>query len=175
MNWSDIFLLCFVVGFFLSLFSFVGGSLRLPHVHVHGHGGSGAAHGPTALAFLTWFGAAGYLLTRYSGVSVLLAVLSSAAIGTLGSALVFWLLSRFLKDERPLDPGDYDIIGVLGRVSSPVVPGGTGEMIYSQQGTRRGIPVRSEDGVMLPRGSEVVVTRFEKGIAYVKHWDELSA
>jgi len=175
MSWSDIFLLCFVVGFFLSLFSFVGGSLRLPHVHLHGHGAGGAAHGPTALAFLTWFGGAGFLLTRYSGFSVSLALVSALVTATAGSALVFWLLSRFLKDEHPLDPDDYDIIGVLGRVSSPVLPGGTGEMIYSQQGTRRGIPVRSEDGATLPRGSEVVVTRFEKGIAYVKHWDELSA
>ena len=38
------------------------------------------------------------------------------------------------------------MIGVLGRLSSPIRPGGTGEMIYSQEGTRRVAGARSEDG-----------------------------
>jgi len=45
-----------------------------------------------------------------------------------------------------------------------------GELIYSQQGTRRVAGARSEDGVAIPRGTEVMVARYEKGIAYVKPW-----
>ena len=41
-------------------------------------------------------------------------------------------------------------------------------MIYSQEGTRRVAGARSEDGAAIPKGAEVVVTRYEKGIAYVR-------
>jgi hypothetical protein len=40
-----------------------------------------------------------------------------------------------LADEKELDPQDYDMIGVLGQVSSKVHAGGTGEMIFSQAGS----------------------------------------
>ena len=33
---------------------------------------------------------------------------------------------------------------------------------------------RSEEGAAVERGREVVVTRFERGIAYVRGWDELA-
>jgi hypothetical protein len=79
-----------------------------------------------------------------------------------------------LKHEQPLDPADYDLVGVLGRVSSTVFAGGVGEMIYSQNGSRRAASVRSENGQPIARGVEVVVTRYEKGIAYVRPWDELT-
>ncbi len=175
MNWSDIFLLSFVVGFALSLFSFFGGSMHLPHVHLHLHGRAGATVFPTATSFLTWFGGAGYLLARYGGIPTLLALAGAAAIGIFGSWLLFRILRKVLDDEQPLSADDYDLIGVLGRVAGPMREGGTGEMIYSLQGSRRSVAVRSEDYAPLPRGTEVVVTRFERGIAYVKPWDELNS
>jgi hypothetical protein len=79
----------------------------------------------------------------------------------------------FLANERPLLETDYEMTGVLGRVSSPIRDKGTGELIYTQQGTRRSCAVRSEDGRAIERGTEVVVMRYEKGIAYVKRFEEL--
>jgi hypothetical protein len=73
-----------------------------------------------------------------------------------------------------MDAADYEMVGVLGKVSVPVREGGTGELIYSQAGTRRVCGVRSEDGTAIAKGEEVVVTRYEKGIAYVRRWDELT-
>jgi hypothetical protein len=64
--------------------------------------------------------------------------------------------------------------GVLGRVSSRILAGGTGEIIYSQAGTRRACGARSEDGQPIPEDTEVVVTRYEKGIAYVRRWADLA-
>jgi hypothetical protein len=88
---------------------------------------------------------------------------------------VFWFLVKvLLKHEKDLDPADYDMVGVLGKVSSTVRPGGTGEMIFSQHGVRRAAGIRSENGEAIPRGIEVVVTRYEKGVAYVRPWEELS-
>ena len=94
------------------------------------------------------------------GVNVFLRVVREAA--------------KLLADEKELDPADYDMLGVLGQVSSTVHAGGTGEMIFSQAGTRRAASIRAENGEAIPKGVEVVVTRFEKGIAYVRRWEELS-
>jgi hypothetical protein len=77
--------------------------------------------------------------------------------------------------DKALDPADYRVVGALGKVSSTVLPNGTGEMIYVQQGRRQGVAVRSENGTLIPAGKEVVVTRYEDGIAYVREWDELTA
>jgi hypothetical protein len=66
------------------------------------------------------------------------------------------------------------MVGVLGRVSGRIRAGGTGEMIFSQEGSRRSAAVRSEDGTEIVRDTEVVVTRFEKGIAYVRRWEDLT-
>jgi hypothetical protein len=63
---------------------------------------------------------------------------------------------------------------VLGKLAVPIREGGTGELIYSQMGTRRVCGARSETGTAILKGTEVVVTRYEKGIAYVRLWSELS-
>jgi hypothetical protein len=91
-----------------------------------------------------------------------------------GASIVFLFVARVLmRREASLDPADYDMVGVLGRLSIRIRPGGTGELIYSQEGTRRVAGARSENGAAIPKGVEVVVTRYEKGIAYVRPWDEL--
>ena len=52
--------------------------------------------------------------------------------------------------------------------------GGTGELVYAQGGTRRVSGARAESDAAIPKGVEVVVTRYEKGIAYVRPWDEFA-
>ncbi len=47
-------------------------------------------------------------------------------------------------------------------------------MIFSQAGTRRAAAIRGESGDAIPKGVEVVVTRFEKGIAYVRRWEDIN-
>jgi hypothetical protein len=129
----------------------------------------------TLTAFLAWFGGTGYLLTRYSGIWVGFGLLASVISGLTGGAIVFLFLSRVLiSDDENMDPADYEMVGVLGRVSSSIREGGTGEMIYTQMGTRRVCGARSDDSSAIAKGTEVVVTRYEKGIAYVRLWSEMS-
>ena len=129
----------------------------------------------TGAAFLAWFGGAGFLVMRYSSLWVWLGLGIAIVSGLAGAAVVFWFVAKVLMaSERDLDPADYDPIGALGRLSAVIRAGGTGEMIYSQQGSRRSIAARSEEGVAIPKGTEVVITRYEKGIAYVRRWDELA-
>jgi membrane protein implicated in regulation of membrane protease activity len=188
MTWSDFYLICFALGFILSLLSFLGSAhLHLPHIdfHIGGHahaphaGGGAGEITPinfgTVSAFLAWFGGAGYLLTRFYSFWFLIAFGLACLSGLVGAALIFFFLAKVLiqKDEE-LNPADYDMVGVLGTVSSGIRPSGTGELIFLQAGTRRATPARSEDGLEIGKGTEVVVTRYERGIAYVRPWEELT-
>lgn len=198
MTWSDFYLACFLVGFSLSVVA-----LLFEHFHLHFHlphgahglhgpsgGGQGAAslHGghhageglspfnfATFTAFLAWFGGSGYILTRYATVWHLIALGLAFLFGLTGAAAVFWVMSKLIAKDENLDPADYEMAGVLGRVVSGIREGGTGEIVYVQGGTRHSASARSENGTAIPREIEVVVTRYEKGIAYVRRWDELAA
>ncbi|HTO88394.1 MAG TPA: NfeD family protein [Thermoanaerobaculia bacterium] len=200
MTWESFYLLCFVVGFVLALLAFLTGVLhwplpdgmKLPHFPGHGaplshagHGGGthagdvGSAVSPfnfaSLMAFLAWFGGAGYLLTGGGHFSHLIVLVLAAAVGLAGGAIVFVFLAKvLLRHERALEAADFDMVGVLGRVTMPIREGGTGEIVYSQGGTRRSAGARSEVGQSIARGSEVVVTRYERGIAYVRLWEELA-
>jgi len=129
----------------------------------------------TIAAFLAWFGGTGFLLERYYHVWVVMALGVAVLSGVGAAAVVFWFLARVLMaSETSLDAADYDMIGVLGKLNIPIRQGGTGELVYSQQGTRRVTGARSETGIAIPKGAEVVVTRYEKGIAYVRPWEEMA-
>jgi membrane protein implicated in regulation of membrane protease activity len=129
----------------------------------------------TLTAFLAWFGGTGFLIARFSSVWSGLGVLISIAAGCVGAGIVFLFMSRVLvHPEENMDAADYEMVGVLGRTTLPIRAGGTGEIVYSQAGTRRTCGARTEDGVAIDKGAEIVVTRYEKGIAYVRLWEELS-
>ena len=180
MSLPDFFIVCLFVGVLLSVLSFFGGSHHL-HLHVHGHHGGGAKFGSafnmgTIAAFIMWFGGAGSILVRFKGLALLMVLTGAVAFGLAGAAVIYWFLARVLAPgDKPLDPADYRIVGALGKVSGRVTARGTGEMIFEQQGRRVGIPVRSENEGPIPVGTEVVVTRYEDGIAYVRTWEEFSA
>ncbi|MGB8683408.1 MAG: hypothetical protein WCD12_11040 [Candidatus Binatus sp.] len=193
MNWEMFYLTCFLVGVTLSVLAFVGGTIHLPHVHFHlshGHvatpgvgGHAGVSRGTempwfnfaTITAFLAWFGGTGYLLTRHSSLLVTVVIILAIVAGLTGATLVFWFIVKFLlTHDQALDPADYDRVGVLGCVSSAIRMGGTGEIIFSQEGTRQTCGARSENGEAIPHGAEVIVTRYEHGIAYVRRWEEMA-
>jgi hypothetical protein len=153
------------------------------HAPVHARGPMRAARGAsvspfnfvTLTAFLAWFGGTGYLLTRYSSLWFVIGLGIALASGLVGGSIVFLFLSKVLtSEEEDMDPADYEMVGVLGRMSISIREGGTGELIYSQAGTRRVCGARSEAGVPIAKGVEVVVTRYERGIAYVRPWTEMS-
>ncbi len=162
-----------------------GGHVPVAHTPAtaHSQGAHQAARGsgvspfnpPSLAAFLAWFGGTGYLLTRFSAVWVGLGLLLSVISGVVGGGIIFLFLTRVLiSDEENMDPADYEMVGVLGRLCVSIRKGGTGEILYSQAGTRRVCGARSEDGSAIAKGTEVVVTRYEKGIAYVRLWSEMS-
>jgi len=199
MTFADFYLICFIVGLALSVFSLVVGVFRIDFpgrwdnflhmthgVHgLHGHGAHlGHGHGAggispfnftTILAFLTWFGGAGYLLSTHSGFAAMFSLGVAILAGLVGGSIVFWFLVQFMvKFDHTMDPADYELIGTIGRLSAPLRPDGTGEMAYTQKGVLRAVAVRSEHGVSIDAGVEVTITRFEDGIAYVRPWHEVA-
>lgn len=190
MTWSDFYLFCFIVGFALVVISFLAGAvhIQLPfkmHLPFSGghHGGGGLRGGAhisrfnalSALIFLAWFGGTGYLLTRHAHLIALL----SLGISTFAGVVAAWIIFRFMvklmqTTDTPMMSEDYRIEGALGKLSMPIRENGTGEIIFSLAGVRKCAGARSGDGRPIEKGAEVVIERYEKGIAYVKRWEEFS-
>jgi len=204
MTWESFYLVCFVMGLLLSGFSLLGGMghfgghIHLPHAphlptHVHiPHGVPHAGHAPhsaptsgsgstvpwwngfSIMVFLCWFGAAGYLLTRYGSFVAGVVVVLAGVCGVAGGAIVFLFLTRvMLPHERELTAEETEVAGVVGRVSAPIRAGGIGEIVYEQLGARKAAPARSEDGIPIQKQEEVFVVMYEKGIAWVRRWEDL--
>jgi membrane-bound ClpP family serine protease len=184
---ETIYLVCFIVGLVLSVLSVVGGFAHLhigrihvghtTHAHTHsGTHGLSSVNGFTITAFLCWFGGVGYLLDRYSIFIAPLILLLSILSGLIGAALLWAVLFKLLlPHERELTTEETEMPGVVARVSDSIRDnGGIGEIIFSQTGARRSTAARSEDGSPIQRGAEVVVIRYERGVAYVRRFDELS-
>lgn len=187
MTFAKFYLVCFVLGFAMSLLSFVFSGL---HIHtplkwhsIGGHHGAGHTGGgfrgasvlspPMIFAFLAWFGGTGYLLTEYHPVWFLLALALSIFVGCLGAAILSWFLVKvLLPHEAVLNEADYRLVGTLARVNRAIREGGTGEIMFTQGGVRSCAGARREDGKALEKGREVVIARTEKGIAYVAPWEE---
>jgi hypothetical protein len=175
----------------------IGSHLHIPHVHVphapHVPHGVHVPHAPVSgaaaqsaatvpwwnafsiMIFLCWFGAAGYLLTKYGSFVTGVVMVLAAVTGVAGGAIIFLFLTRVLMPhEHELTASETEIVGAVGHVSSPIRAGGTGEILYQQLGAVVSAPARSEDGVDLGRQEEIFVVRYEKGIAYVRRFEDIA-
>ena len=89
--------------------------------------------------------------------------------------MLFRSLARVLMPhERELTAEDTEMTGVVGRVSGTIREEGIGEIQFTQNGARRFSPARSEGGGPIAKDVEVVVMRYERGVAYVRRWDDLT-
>jgi membrane protein implicated in regulation of membrane protease activity len=201
MTWSDIYLFCFIVGFSLSVLSFLAGAV---HIHLpfkmhlpfhgthHGAGGhvsgvaakGGTSHGghiswfnaSTAMAFLAWFGGIGYMLTIHSHVVGLIALAIAIGAGLSAAWVVFRVMVKLMNEESShLKDEDYRHEGLICTVTIPIRENGTGEVVFLQAGVRRSSGARSQDGKPLEKGAEVVIEKYEEGIAFVRRWEEFSS
>jgi membrane protein implicated in regulation of membrane protease activity len=193
---QNLFLGCFAFGLIFTVASFLLGALGSSHFHLpgldfhggghHGHlgahpqgGGRGPAISPfnlsTISAFLAWFGGAGYLLTRFSSYTALAATSLATLAGLAGGGAVFLALSRLLLPRlTEMRSEDYRVEGAIGRVTSPIREGGTGEIVYTLAGTQQIEGARSLSGEALPKDTDVVIHHVDGGIAYVERWDRFA-
>ena len=131
---------------------------------------------PNVAAFATVFGAAGYLLHRYTALSFGATIAIAALLGVAGVVGAILLVARWalpgvvaeVVDER------YLLQGTPARVTR-VVGSAAGapsayEISYDEGGRSHVLPARSLDGAALAQGSDVVIERVEEGYAYVEAW-----
>jgi membrane protein implicated in regulation of membrane protease activity len=195
MSWTDFYLVCLIVGLALALMSLLLGAFHvdLPrhfgglsfggHTHLGplGHGHAGPAQGAevspanfsTLMVFLAWFGGAGFLLAGVLRQRAWVALPGATLSGVLGAYFVYLFVARVLMaQDHAMLPHDYTLPGTFATVALAIREGGTGEIAYVQGGTRKSAAARSDGAGAISTGEEVVVTRFEEGIAYVRRFNQ---
>jgi membrane protein implicated in regulation of membrane protease activity len=178
--WTGIYLTLFAFGLIFTVASlFLNTGDDLPDLNLDGDASDGGgASGPsplslsTAMIFVTWFGATGYIARTWGGLAVPLTFLLAALIGFIGAALVYLFLAKVLwRGQTQLRPADYAVEGTIATVTSSIRAGGTGEIVYSLAGSKRVDGARSVDGSAIANGAEVSIVRYEGGLAYVAPLD----
>lgn len=195
---ESLFLVCFLVGLCMTALSLVLGMGHFGGIHlghdVGGHaigpgdGGHGSAgHGgagteaqtlttgflnfTTVMTFVTWFGGVGYLIARYTALGGAVALVVAVVSGIGGGSIVALFISRVLEQgQTQLSDADYRMPGTAARVTSTIYPGYAGEITYTLAGSTHAGAARSVSDEGIPRGTEVVVIKYEHGTAYVDTW-----
>lgn len=174
------FVVSFLVGLALSVVSFASGfhrfHLRMPKLMRHA--GLRKPHlSPFNMAamtaFLTWFGGTGLVVQQLASPAAPIVVTLAVGAGSAGAAMVNRFIGALVRREKTVET--LTMIGTIARVVVPIREGGgTGEIVFTHGGTRQVSGARSDCGVAIAKGTEVVVTKHEKGIAYVATWEQLS-
>lgn len=182
---ETIFLGAFVVGLLLTIGSFVLGigHFGLGHngFHAGGHdlpGSAGVSPFNIAgiTAFVAWFGGVGYLATTGWELAAWISLLLALGAGLFGWWVIFLVFTKvLLKPEPPPDPADLTMEGTVARVTMPISGNRIGEIQYTKAGRLHSDGARSVDGSAIARNEEVVVVRYEQGLAYVEPWKSFVA
>lgn len=126
------------------------------------------------LTFITWFGGIGYLARNALGMWAGLAIAAGILGGLVGAIAVACVFRRVLQDpSAEMNPKAWDQVGVIARVSSSIRSTGVGEIVYEQNGIRQVASARGSDERAIPRDTEVVILRIERGVAVVQPFKEL--
>lgn len=127
---------------------------------------------PALAALMVVFGAVGYLLVRNSGLSSLSTGLIAAGSGVAGWVGMSFLMAKWAL--RPPAPNAHDeaekIQGQPALVLIPISSRGLGSIRYERNGEEHEAPARGLGERDLPRGTEVVIDRFDEGVAVVEDW-----
>jgi hypothetical protein len=189
---ESLFLVCFLVGLCMTVLSLLLGMGHLGGIHL-GHGGAahaighdGTAHGTTSdmptvssgflnfttvMTFVTWFGGVGYLIAHYTVLGGVASLVVATASGIGGGLVVALFITRVLeRGQTEIYEADYRMPGTAAHVTSTIYPGYAGEITYALAGSTQTSAARSVAGEEIQRGTEVVVLKYERGVAFVDTW-----
>jgi membrane protein implicated in regulation of membrane protease activity len=163
----------FLFGLLLTAATLLLGIADLGVHHAHADDTGPLPVSPGAfLVLLSWLGGVAFVLRRAADWPLIAALPVAALLGIAVGAVVQRAV-RKLSDPAGsvLQPEHYRLPGVIGRVSSSIRAGGTGEVIYEQGGVRHVVAARASGGQELGSGTEVVVMSVDRGIATVQVFD----
>jgi hypothetical protein len=184
MTWADFYLVCFLVGFGAERAGAAGrqAHLHLPHLHMpprpraacrtaHRRGrGREACRGSISAPWRRFWPGSAARVTCWSITTRL--VRGGAGVATLsglgGAAVVFWFLAKVLMARSAARSGRLRHGRRAGQAEHLPSARAAPARWFFRRRARAVAGARSEDGAAIPKGAEVVVTRYEKGIAYVR-------
>ena len=127
---------------------------------------------PALAALMVVFGAVGYLLVRNSTLET--GAIAAVSIGAGGTG---WLAMSFVMAKWALHPSGLnardeaeEIQGQLARVVMPITAEALGSIRYERNGREHDAPARAITGGNLEANTDVVIDRFDDGIAVVEDW-----
>jgi membrane protein implicated in regulation of membrane protease activity len=168
----------FLFGVLFTVASLLLGFADLGHDTDHGvsgdHGFAQLFNVSSILAFITWFGGVGYALRNGLDWIWPIALIGGAIAGVAAAWVVAQVMRRILRSpDQVMDPRDYERVGVLARVTSSIRPGGVGEIVWEQKGTRMVTSAKGSGDEPIPRGTEVLILKVDKGMAVVEPFEAL--
>ena len=163
---SYVYLACFLAGllFAVRLMFFGAERRRLPTVSTLPLRRSE----PAAVAFVSMFGASGYLLLEKGGVSLWVSLLGAISFALAFAAVATRMAIAFARITPEYDPDDprYVYQGVVGVVVATIPVNGNGRILFNAtECAARNILEGS-----IAEGEEVCIERVEDGVAYVELW-----
>ena len=141
------------------------------HAEVGADGSGVSAFSPMIIAaFMTGFGAFGYLLTLVPATKSPVISAPLAAVGAFAFAnVIVWALRLvFRKTQSSSESQVASVVGTTATLGTGIPENGVGEIVYVQGGTRYTAPARAEDGKPIPTGAAVTVTRIVGSQFFVK-------
>jgi membrane-bound ClpP family serine protease len=129
---------------------------------------------PVVLAgSITTFGGAGIMLTRYSSISAISALVLSLLIGIAAAMLVFF---AYIKPMRNSDVSIAfsmkELSGKIGEITIPVPEKGFGEVMIRIAAGNTVHTASSFEHRPIAAGARVVVVDVIEGVLRVSEWDE---
>ena len=183
MNLSTLYFLCLGVGLLFTVASALGGHFLGGHdssggVDGHMDLGPGTHHMPgfsalsptTIASFITAFGAIGMILVRVERTSDWWINVPLALVGALLIAAMVVVLFRsiFRATQSSSESRVSLLAGSSATIITPIPADGVGEIAYVQGGSRYSAPAREEEGIPVPSGSTVTITRIIGTQFYVR-------
>jgi NfeD-like partner-binding protein len=166
---------CLALGLIFAIISAFAGHLFGGHegvdVGTGGHAEAGYDHSgvpgisffsPTVLAcFVTAFGACGLILTHIEStrsvwISAPISAIAGAAMAFVALVIFNWMFS---KTQSSSESRVASLTGQTASIITPIPLNGVGEIAYVQGGSRYTAPARTTDGVAVPAGKPVRITR----------------
>lgn len=162
----------FALGLLVGVYAMLNGTVRTGHSPGMVEPPHAAFNAPVVGAALVAFGAAGYLVAKYSHlgtISTLVIALIAGVAGWVGMGVLMakWALRGPLSDpHEDLE----ELQGTIATVTRAITPESLGEIAYSFRGAPLTAQARCITGEPVPEGAEVVIEKVENGMADVEPW-----
>ena len=121
---------------------------------------------------ITLFGGSGVMLSQYTRLGPLAAIIISLIIAIAISCLVFFSYVKPMKNcENSTGFSMKDLVGKIGEVTVPIPAGGYGEVVLKVGGSQTNQIAANLDRVDIPSGVRVVVGETKDGVLYVFRYE----